>query len=212
MGTPAPRPGTTIDYDPRALVDNCAKPSMILTLVVEAFQIMLNQNQAHYFPRSVVGRLSSPIGSSSGRGIGLTVSFMVGWLMLAAGACIRATCYHHLGRFFTFELALRENHQLVTTGPYAVVRHPAYTGSVLALVGMAVMQLGPGSWWADVAGMWSTPAGVVLGCAWLGLLSIIPVGIVARTAAEDKVLHKEFGQQWEAWAQNTPYRLVPGIF
>lgn len=173
---------------------------------------MLSQNQAHYFPRTVTERLSSTLGSNSGRGIGLPASFMVGWFLLAAGACIRATCYHHLGRFFTFELALRENHQLVTTGPYAVVRHPAYTGSILAIVGMGFMQLGPGSWCADVARLWSTPTGVVLGCAWLGILSIIPFGIVARTAAEDQVLHKEFGQQWEAWAQKTQYRLVPGIF
>ena len=185
---------------------------MILTFVIESFQIMLTQNQAHYFPRTMAERLPSTLGSGSGRGIGLTASFMVGWLLLAAGACIRATCYHHLGRFFTFELALRDNHQLVTTGPYAVVRHPAYTGSILALVGMALMQLGPGSWLADVARLWSTPVGVMLGTTWLGILSIIPVGIIARTAAEDQVLRKEFGQQWDAWAQKTPYRLIPGIF
>lgn len=185
---------------------------MILTFVVEAFQIMLTQNQAHYFPRTVDKGPSNTLGSGSGRAIGLTASYMVGWLLLAAGACIRATCYHHLGRFFTFELALRDNHQLVTTGPYAIVRHPAYTGSILALVGMALMQLGPGSWLADVARLWSTPVGIMLGTAWLGILSIIPVGVIARTAAEDQVLHKEFGQQWDAWARTTQYRLVPGVY
>ncbi|KAH9843782.1 uncharacterized protein C8Q71DRAFT_825774 [Rhodofomes roseus] len=181
-------------------------PSMFLTLLCESLQISLQYSRSHF--------LSAPseLPSSTGRNVTLTSTFVVGWLLLASGAFIRATCYRHLGRFFTFELALREGHQLVTTGPYSIVRHPAYTGSILALTGMALMQLGPGSYWTDNLRLWSTPVGVVMGCLWLGILSIIPAGIIARTAVEDEVLRKEFGGQWDNWAQKTEYKLVPGVF
>ncbi|KAH9938680.1 uncharacterized protein B0H18DRAFT_968309 [Fomitopsis serialis] len=181
-------------------------PSMVLTFALESLQISLQYSRAHFRP------VTSEHTSSSGREVALTGAFVVGWLLLASGALIRAMCYRHLGRFFTFELALREGHQLVTTGPYAIVRHPAYTGSISALMGIALMELGPGSYWIESLRLWSTPAGAVIGCLWLGTLTIIPVGVIARTAAEDEVLRTEFGTQWDSWAQRTKYRLVPGIF
>jgi protein-S-isoprenylcysteine O-methyltransferase Ste14 len=81
-------------------------------------------------------------------------------------------------------------HRVVTSGPYRIVRHPGYAGSVLGTLGVPLML---GSWWAFV------PAGAVI------LLFII------RTALEDQTLRKEL-EGYEAYAQRTRFRLLPGIW
>ena len=46
----------------------------------------------------------------------------------------------------TYELGVLKGHRLVTGGPYAVVRHPAYTAFIVAVAGILCAQLGPGSY------------------------------------------------------------------
>lgn len=130
---------------------------------------------------------------------------------MATGTAIRMLCYRYLGRYFTFELAIREDHKLIITGPYSIVRHPAYSGSIMALTGVALIELGPGSWLADM-GIWTTVGGMAAALTWLGVLVIMSSGVIVRTAAEDRVLRQEFGEQWDAWAKNTQYRLCPVLF
>lgn len=81
-------------------------------------------------------------------------------------------------------------HRVVTSGPYRIVRHPGYAGSILGSLGVPLML---GSWWTFA------PAGAVI------LLFII------RTALEDQTLRKEL-EGYEAYAQRTRYRLFPGIW
>ena len=143
--------------------------------------------------------------------LGLPAALVAGFTLLALGTLLRVTCYRTLGRFFTFELTLKEKHALVTCGPYAVVRHPAYSGSLLALAGCVLTHMGPGSWWAETR-MWAAPAGAVAGIAFLcnGLYMLL--FLIARTIKEDAVLRAEFKEQWEAWAERSPYRIVPYIY
>ena len=65
--------------------------------------------------------------------------FFVGTLMTILGGLIRYTCYRALGRMFTFEMSIRRNHKLITSGPYAIVRHPSYVGSILVIGGMMLI-------------------------------------------------------------------------
>ena len=58
--------------------------------------------------------------------------------MTALGGYIRWACYRALGRLFTFEMSIRDNHELVTDGPYGWVRHPAYTGILLIVAGVVL--------------------------------------------------------------------------
>ncbi|KAG1779990.1 hypothetical protein EV702DRAFT_1266900 [Suillus placidus] len=59
-------------------------------------------------------------------------------IQVVAGGFLRWWCFCTLGRFFTFKLSVRQEHKLVTTGPYAVrvVRHPSYAGTLLRSMGM----------------------------------------------------------------------------
>ena len=131
--------------------------------------------------------------------------------MVFAGSTLRLFCYRALGKLFTFELALRDDHKLVTDGPYAIVRHPSYTGNFLIVAGMLVCQWGQGSWWKEF-GVWRT----CIGRAWDTTMSFVVVVytivMVHRTGKEDTMLKKEFKGQWEKWAQKTPYKLIPGIY
>lgn len=81
-------------------------------------------------------------------------------------------------------------HRVITSGPYRVVRHPLYSGAILQNAGAPLVL---GSLWAYV------PAGLVT------LLFIV------RTALEDRTLRNEL-PGYEAYAQRTRYRLLPGIW
>jgi protein-S-isoprenylcysteine O-methyltransferase Ste14 len=81
-------------------------------------------------------------------------------------------------------------HQVVSTGPYAIVRHPLYTASIMLFIGMA---LAMGSYWALV------PAAV--GAAVL----------IVRTFFEDRVLQNEL-QGYREYTSRVRSRLIPGLW
>ncbi len=58
--------------------------------------------------------------------------------LVAIGLGFAAWARLHLGRLWSGRVTLKEHHQIIRTGPYAFVRHPIYTGLVLALVGTAL--------------------------------------------------------------------------
>ncbi|MBN1121187.1 MAG: isoprenylcysteine carboxylmethyltransferase family protein [Anaerolineae bacterium] len=81
-------------------------------------------------------------------------------------------------------------HHVIDSGPYRTVRHPMYTGVIIAC---AALPLTLGSWWALIPG---------------GLLAGL---FVVRTALEDRMLHEEL-PGYDEYAQRTRYRLIPGIW
>ncbi|KAH9029502.1 hypothetical protein EDB85DRAFT_1867174, partial [Lactarius pseudohatsudake] len=137
----------------------------------------------------------------------LPATFVLGCLSTAASGALRLACYKTLGSLFTFELTLREDHRLVTSGPYAFVRHPSYSGVVLGVVGTLLVHFGPGSWWARTGWM-GTFAGQVYALCWQYVLS----SILCRTPTEDSFLRKQFGAEWDAWAARVQYRVIPYVF
>jgi protein-S-isoprenylcysteine O-methyltransferase Ste14 len=81
-------------------------------------------------------------------------------------------------------------HAVVTTGPYAIVRHPMYAGAIILIPAIAVLL---GSWYGLAASL------LILG------------GIVFRTAMEDSTLKHEL-PGYAAYAARVRYRLVPLIW
>ena len=55
---------------------------------------------------------------------------LLGAALVACGCIIRLICYKKLGPLFTFDLTIFPSHTLVTSGPYGIVRHPAYAGTL----------------------------------------------------------------------------------
>ncbi|KAH7915203.1 hypothetical protein BJ138DRAFT_998379 [Hygrophoropsis aurantiaca] len=136
-----------------------------------------------------------------------TSAFLFGSLLFTLSGLIRWQCYRELGRFFTFNLSLRKNHRLITTGPYSVVRHPSYTGLPLCALGAYGM-----SSWVRESGMLNIWAVRMLVGTWCALITIITITLMGRTRKEDVMLKEEFGEEWEEWAKRVRYRLVPGIY
>ncbi|KZV73629.1 hypothetical protein PENSPDRAFT_674536 [Peniophora sp. CONT] len=135
--------------------------------------------------------------------------FMFGVSSAIIGALIRRWSYHAMGRHFTFQLAILKDHQLVTHGPYAYVRHPGYTAIILNIGGLFACELSGGSWWVETHAFDSI---VGKGVALLSMVSIVHiVAIVTRAPAEDRMLHEKFGKEWEEWKVQVPYLLFPGI-
>jgi protein-S-isoprenylcysteine O-methyltransferase Ste14 len=141
----------------------------------------------------------------------LTPNAALGIVIVLAGVYLRRLCFKTLADNFTFEFAIREKHKLVTHGPYAIVRHPAYSALAIVYIGFGL--------WHGSEGSWVRESGVLhtwLGVATLGSYGIFMIGILLslmrRGSGEDEELKRAFGKQWEEWSKNVPYRILPGIF
>lgn len=94
----------------------------------------------------------------------------------------------HLGRLWSASVTVKVDHQIVDTGPYGLVRHPIYTGLILALA-------------ASVAASATLPA--IVG----GVVMVIGFGVKARL--EEAFLREELGRAaYDAYAARVPM-LVP---
>ena len=144
--------------------------------------------------------------------IWITPIFLVGWFFAIFGGIIRLACYRTLGNLFTFELSIRKNHRLITSGPYAVVRHPSYAGLIMFILGYSLCHLSGGSWLRECSGLsLDGTVGKVLVSMWAigGVLSVSV--IAARTYKEDTMLKNEFSD-WDQWARQVRFKLIPFVF
>jgi protein-S-isoprenylcysteine O-methyltransferase len=70
-----------------------------------------------------------------------------GSALVIAGLTVRWYAILYLGRFFTVDVAIASDHRLVDSGPYRFVRHPSYTGALMAFLGLGLCLCN----WASVA-------------------------------------------------------------
>lgn len=145
------------------------------------------------------------------RDIRFTATWLSGCLLMHFGSFIRLSCYRALGSNFTWELAVKKGHVLVTTGPYAIVRHPSYVGALSIYVGAFCTIFGPGSWFNECIG-WDTTASWLLAGVCGSWALGIPMLLMGRVNREDEVLRREFGEEWEAYAKKVPYKLFPFVY
>lgn len=61
-----------------------------------------------------------------------------GLILIIAGVVVRFTAIRTLGKFFTVNLAIDNEHRLIDKGFYKYIRHPSYTGSLISFLGLAV--------------------------------------------------------------------------
>ena len=86
-------------------------------------------------------------------------------------------------------VTLKRDHELIVEGPYAFVRHPIYTGILLALIGTAL-----------AIGEWRAALGVVIACA----------AYWRKLKIEEAVMRRQFGEAYAQYAERVP-ALVPFV-
>ena len=115
----------------------------------------------------------------------------IGTVFVAAGIVIRISAVLILKRAFTLHVQTAAGQHLITSGPYHTVRHPAYSGSILSLLGVALA-------FRNIAAVC-----LVFFCC------MICYGI--RIRVEEKALKAQFGREYTEYMHGT-YRLFPYIF
>jgi protein-S-isoprenylcysteine O-methyltransferase Ste14 len=117
-----------------------------------------------------------------------------------------------MGRMFTFELTIRKEHKLITSGPYSIVRHPGYTALFMIMCGYSICLMGDGSWLRECSGLaLDGTVTRVLISLWALNLAFVIAALISRTKVEDEMLKKEF-REWDEWARQVPYRLLPFVY
>ncbi|KAG1734978.1 hypothetical protein EDB19DRAFT_1638726 [Suillus lakei] len=142
----------------------------------------------------------------------ITPSFLVGSGLVTSGGFIRWLCYRILGRYFTFLLSVRQDHRLITTGPYAIVRHPSYTGMMMLCLGIIILH-GSRNSWLRASGISAKIPGILpVVIAGTSLCVAVNLALFVRMKREDRMMHLAFGEEWEAWARKVKYRIIPGVY
>lgn len=139
----------------------------------------------------------------------LNFRFISGTSVAALASVLRFASFRALGHHFTYQLAILPSHKLVTTGPYAYVRHPSYIALPLIVLGWASSFTSQGTVLREWIGE-SKVDGLVLSV----LIGLLYVGwqFVKRAEVEDQVLREKFGKEWEEWAAVVKYRFIPGLY
>jgi len=213
--TSTPTPDELLELSPRELFfkvfnanGTAFKGCFWLCTLGETASIVLPRISPSYLPVGALGLLDA-LGGPDSRPV--SCSLIVGTTLISLAGLIRWKCYRTLGRFFTFQLSIRKGHQLVTSGPYSIVRHPSYSATILALLGVAIAHGYSGSWLRNSGvadNVWVKSAALT----WVGLLSIVNISVFPRCLQEDKMMKEKFGREWKEWASKVRFRMIPGIF
>ncbi|KAH6914446.1 hypothetical protein BKA70DRAFT_1261444 [Coprinopsis sp. MPI-PUGE-AT-0042] len=141
----------------------------------------------------------------------LSSAFLFGTVVTVAGGLGRVLCYRTLGKFFTFEMSIKKDHDLIRSGPYSVVRHPSYSAAILNCFGMFFVFAWPGSWTRE-SGVLDTGLGMILVLGPFVFYPLIIISLIRRLPDEEEALHQMFGKEWEQWKKEVPYKLLPFVY
>jgi protein-S-isoprenylcysteine O-methyltransferase Ste14 len=116
-------------------------------------------------------------------------TFWVGAAITAAGLLFAVWAREHLGTNWSSSVTIKQDHQLIVTGPYAVVRHPIYTGILTGFLGstLALAQV-------------------------RGIVAFVLISLVLwyKLRMEEQWMRTQFGAPYEAYSRRTA-ALVPFV-
>jgi protein-S-isoprenylcysteine O-methyltransferase len=115
----------------------------------------------------------------------------IGLLLFVTGILLRWYSIIHLGRFFTVDVAISAEHRVIDSGPYRFVRHPSYTGALIAFIGVGLYVRN----WISL------------------LLLILPItaAFLWRIRIEEQALIAGLGEDYRRYAARTK-RLIPFLY
>src|SRR5713226_1928324 len=117
--------------------------------------------------------------------------FYPGLTLWLAGLAVTVWAYRTLGRFFSLDVQTENDHKVVDSGPYRLLRHPGYAGVLLGVLGLGVALQS----WVSV----------------LVLLLGATAAFAYRVRIEEKFLIAELGDEYVQYIARTK-RLVPYVW
>ena len=110
---------------------------------------------------------------------------------MGAGVFVRQWAILTLGKFFTVDVRVHSDQQVIDRGPYRFVRHPAYSGLIIFFIGVGLAL----SNWASLI-----------------VLAVVPtVGLLVRIRSEERALVTGLGEDYRRYATGRR-RLFPGVW
>ena len=116
-----------------------------------------------------------------------TMAIGLGLAIIGLGIAVWAR--RHLGRYWSGRITLKVDHQVIQSGPYAFVRHPIYSGILLALLGTVIS------------------IGTVRSCIAIVLMFL---SFVVKLTLEERWLCAHFGAEYEKYRRRVK-ALIPGV-
>lgn len=113
----------------------------------------------------------------------------VGLVLATIGGCLVVWTFHNLGKNLTDTVVTRQEHSLITSGPYRWVRHPFYLAGALAALGVC---LATANWFLAVFG------------------AVILIFLYCRTRIEEEKLVARFGDEYRNYMQRVG-RFLPRL-
>jgi protein-S-isoprenylcysteine O-methyltransferase Ste14 len=136
--------------------------------------------------------LSFSIGATKiGRVYNWDSFFAIGVTLIAPGLIIRIHSMLTLKQYFIYSVAKVDNHQLVETGLYKVIRHPGYLGQLMIFLGISISLSN-----------------------WLSILAMtipIVIGYGYRIKVEERFMLEQLGEKYLDYQQRTK-RLIPRLY
>lgn len=117
--------------------------------------------------------------------------YWVGIALILLGVVLRWYAILTLGRYFTRGVQIHERQVVVQRGPYSFIRHPAYSGTLLTLLGIGLALTN-----------------------WASLLAILAGGLVGhlyRVRIEEAALKQSLGAPYAEYMRHTK-RFIPWVF
>jgi protein-S-isoprenylcysteine O-methyltransferase Ste14 len=115
----------------------------------------------------------------------------VGLLLTGLGMAVAIWARIHLGRYWSGIITLKEGHRLIMSGPYGRVRHPIYTGWLLALLGTALANATADAFVA---------------------LALVTFAFVIKMRREEQLLAENFPEEFPQFKHDVPAALIPMVF
>jgi protein-S-isoprenylcysteine O-methyltransferase Ste14 len=116
---------------------------------------------------------------------------LAGLALFAGGLGLRVWAIRALGRFFRYTVVVDADQRVIDTGPYRLIRHPSYTGLLLAALGVGVALDN----WLSIAACLLPPV----------------LGFTLRLRHEEAVLSERLGEPYRAYMRRTR-RLIPHVW
>jgi protein-S-isoprenylcysteine O-methyltransferase Ste14 len=134
-----------------------------------------------------LGRAVAPSAVIGGGVFLFALGVVLGWL----GLLLRWWSFVSLGKYFTVVVKTSEDQPVVERGPYRILRHPSYTGLVLAFAGAGLM-----------VGNWLSAVGAVF---------LVLTALIHRLRFEERALTAALGNRYREFAASRA-RLIPYIW